>query len=418
MTETIVFVLKGYPRLSETFVAQEIAALEKYGVPISIVSLRHPTDAERHPIHDEIKAPVRYLPEYLHHEPLRVIRAWLRQRRRPGFRTAWSTWWRDFKRGPSSNRFRHFGQAIVLAHELEEDCRHLHAHFLHSPASVTRYAAIICGLNWTCSAHAKDIWTTPDWEKVEKLAEMSWLVTCTEVGRAHLASLAPTEDRVELVYHGLDFSRFEPTVRHATTRDGSNKADPLQILSVGRAVPKKGYDVLLRALKDLPGDLHWEFEHVGGGLILDTMKEQARKLGIEDRITFKGAQAQAAVLDAYRRADIFVLASRITENGDRDGLPNVLLEAQSQALPCISTRVSAIPELIIDGETGLLVPQEDSAAMTQALKKLISDPALRYRLGQAGFTRIRETFSHEVGIARLVEKFVQSGSGTSLRESA
>ena len=85
MTETIVFVLKGYPRLSETFVAQEIAALEKCGVPISIVSLRHPTDAERHPIHDEIKAPVRYLPEYLHHEPLRVIRAWLRQRRRPGF---------------------------------------------------------------------------------------------------------------------------------------------------------------------------------------------------------------------------------------------------------------------------------------------------------------------------------------------
>ena len=111
------------------------------------------------------------------------------------------------------------------------------------------------------------------------------------------------------------------------------------------------------------------------------MKEQARKLGIEDRITFKGAQAQAAVLDAYRRADIFVLASRITENGDRDGLPNVLLEAQSQALPCISTRVSAIPELIIDGETGLLVPQEDPDAMTQALKNS-SDPALRYRLGR------------------------------------
>ena len=125
MTETIVFVLKGYPRLSETFVAQEIAALEKCGVPISIVSLRYPTDAERHPIHDEIKAPVRYLPEYLHHEPLRVIRAWLRQRRRPGFRTALSTWWRDFKRGPFSNRFLHFGQAIVLADELEEDCRHL-----------------------------------------------------------------------------------------------------------------------------------------------------------------------------------------------------------------------------------------------------------------------------------------------------
>ena len=232
---------------------------------------------------------------------------------------------------------------------------------------------------------------------------MSWLVTCTEVGRAHLASLAPTEDRVELVYHGLDFSRFEPPVRHATTRDGSNKADPLQILSVGRAVPKKGYDVLLRALKDLPGDLHWEFEHVGGGLILDTMKEQARKLGIEDRITFKGAQAQAAVLDAYRRADIFVWRAASPRMATGMGCRTFYSKRKAKRSRVSQPGSRRFPELIIDGETGLLVPQEDPAAMTQALKKLMSDPALRYRLGQAGFTRMRETFSHEVGIARLVE---------------
>jgi glycosyltransferase involved in cell wall biosynthesis len=405
VTGTIVFVLKGYPRLSETFIAQEIAALESRGVPIRIVSLRHPTDKEWHPIHNEIAAPVRYLPEYLHHEPLRVLRAWLRQRKHPNFRKVVATWWSDFKRGPFRNRLRHFGQAIVLVDELEEDCRHLHAHFLHTPASVTRYAALLSGLSWSCSAHAKDIWTTPDWEKAEKLGEMDWLVTCTEIGRAHLAALAPDEDRVELVYHGLDFDRFSGSERPETLKDGSNANDPLTILSVGRAVPKKGYDVLLRALSRLPKELHWRFEHIGGGMVLGALQEQAKKLGIYDKIAWHGAQTQTAVLFAYRDADIFVLASRIVEDGDRDGLPNVLLEAQSQALPCVSTRVSAIPELILDGETGLLVPQEDEALLAGALEALITDPALRYRLGQAGFNRVRDVFSHEVGAERIADKF-------------
>ncbi len=418
MARSVVFVLKGYPRLSETFIAQEIAALEKRGARIRIVSLRYPTDTERHPIHSEIKAPVRYLPEYLHNEPIRIIRALLRQRRRQTFRTAIKNWWRDFKRGPFRERLRHFGQAIVLADELEDDCIHLHAHFLHSPASVTRYAALICGLNWSCSAHAKDIWTTPNWEKAEKLAVMSWLVTCTEVGRAHLAALAPSEDRVQLVYHGLDFDRFEDFQRTANRRDGRNPSDPLCILSVGRAVPKKGYDVLLRALGNLPAELNWEFVHIGGGSNLEGMKEQTKKLGIEKCVTFRGPQAQASVLTAYRSADIFVLASRIAENGDRDGLPNVLLEAQSQRLPCISTRVSAIPELVIDGESGLLVPQEDEVSLATALENLISNPTLRHRLGEAGFRRVRETFSHEKGIATLANKFGWTDKEGPLRESA
>jgi glycosyltransferase involved in cell wall biosynthesis len=362
---------------------------------------------------------VRYLPENLYYEPLRVFRAWLRQRENPNFQKAVATWWRDFKRDPFSNRLRHFGQAIVLIDELEEGCRHLHAHFLHTPASVTRYAALLSGLSWSCSAHAKDIWTTPDWEKAEKLGEMDWLVTCTEVGRAHLATLAPDTDRVELVYHGLDFARFAEMERPANFNEGSNAADPLTILSVGRAVPKKGYDVLLRALSQLPKELHWRFEHIGGGMLLDALQEQAKKLGIDDKITWHGAQAQTAVLSACRDADIFVLASRITENGDRDGLPNVLLEAQSQGLPCVSTRVSAIPELILDGETGLLVPQEDEAVLAEALEALITDPPLRHRLGQGGFNRVRDVFSHEAGAERIAGKFGQTMDlNASLRESA
>ncbi|PPR61429.1 MAG: GDP-mannose-dependent alpha-(1-6)-phosphatidylinositol monomannoside mannosyltransferase [Alphaproteobacteria bacterium MarineAlpha4_Bin2] len=408
MSRTVVFVLKCYPRLSETFIAQEIAALEKRGFLINIVSMRHPADEERHPIHAEIKAPILYLPEYLHRELFRMFRAWLRQRRKPTYRATRAIWWRDFRRSPSRDRLLRFGQAIVLADELAENCRHLHAHFLHTPASVTRYAAKLNNLPWSCSAHAKDIWTTTDREKAEKLRDMEWLVTCTEAARAHLAALTPKEGRVELVYHGIDFARFDTPHRVATHKDGSNAADPLIILSVGRAVQKKGYDVLLCALSNLPANLEWRFEHLGDGAELPDLKEQARRLGIAEKTIWHGPRAQNIVLDACRNADLFVLASRVTQEGDRDGLPNVLLEAQSQGLPCISTIVSGIPELILNGETGLLVPQEDPEALAKAIHQMITDPKTRHRLGQAGFSRVRKHFSHEAGADRIATKLSQS----------
>ena len=156
----IAFVLKGYPRLSETFIAQEIAGLEALGVNIRIISLRHPTDVKRHPVHERVKAPVLYLPEYLHDEPLRVARAWWKARKLPGYRTAWRHWIADLRRDVTRNRVRRFGQALVLATELPDHVTHLHAHFLHTPASVTRYTADLLGLAWTASAHARDIYTS------------------------------------------------------------------------------------------------------------------------------------------------------------------------------------------------------------------------------------------------------------------
>jgi len=140
MQGRVAFILKGYPRLSETFIAQEIAALERRGLDILIYSLRQPTDARRHAVHDEIRARVAYLPEYLLLEPLRVMRAWLRERKNPRYKATRNLWLRDLLRDPTPNRIRRFGQALVLANELPQDVKHLHAHFLHTPASVTRYA--------------------------------------------------------------------------------------------------------------------------------------------------------------------------------------------------------------------------------------------------------------------------------------
>ena len=397
------FVLKGYPRLSETFIAQEIRALEKRGHEIHIISLRHPTDTDTHPIHQEIQAPILYLPEYLHHEPRRVARALIQARTLPGFTAAFTLWGADLRRDFTRNRMRRFGQACVVACELPDDIDRLHAHFLHTPASVTRYAAIMRGLPWSGSAHAKDIWTTPKWDIREKLGCLDWLVTCTQSGADYLRTLAPDPETVSLVHHGLDFNRFAPPDACEHMSDTPNT--PLIILSVGRAVPKKGYNDCLQALASLPPHLNWRFRHVGGGPLLNELRDRAHGLGLEDRIEWLGAQPQGVVLSEIRRADVFVLPSKQTPDGDRDGLPNVLMEAQSQRVAVLSTRMSGIPELILDGETGVLVTPGDSAALSDALRRLLEDPALRAKLAQAGFKRVRSHFSMHDGIDSLSKLF-------------
>ncbi|MGQ0547238.1 MAG: glycosyltransferase family 4 protein [Betaproteobacteria bacterium] len=404
----VAFVLKGYPRLSEAFIAQEIAALERHGLDILIVSLRRPTDGRVHPVHREIRAPVLYLPEYLLLGPFRLFKAWWRIRRWERYGQAFRLWGKDLLRDPTPNRIRRFGQALVLAAELPADVAKLHAHFLHTPASVTRYAAALLGLPWSGSAHAKDIWTTPAWEKREKLADCEWLVTCTAANRNHLAALAP-EGRVELVYHGLDLARFARARAERPARDGSGES--VRILSVCRLVEKKGVEVLLDALALLPRDLNWRLVHAGGGPLRNRLQGKAKSLGIAERVEWKGALAQEALLAEYRSADLFALASRVARDGDRDGLPNVLMEAQSQGLACVATRVAAIPELIDDGRSGLLVGENDAAALARALEALARDPARRRALGKAGLARVRGEFALEANLERLARKFSLDAAG-------
>ena len=401
----ILFLLKGYPRLSETFIAQEIRALEGRGLPIRIVALRRPTDRKTHPVVAEIRAHVAYLPEYLWREPWRVLSGWRRARRLPGYGAARRAWLADLRRDPTPNRGRRFGQALVLAAELPPSVGQFHAHFLHTPASVARYAAMMTGRPWSASAHAKDIWTTPDWEKKEKIASCRWLATCTASGAAALSQLAAEPAKVILARHGLDLARFPAPEGPRPPRDGIDPNDPVVILSVGRTVEKKGYDDLLAALALLPRDLAWRLVHVGGGPLLKSLRRQAQSLGLEAHVDWKGPQAQAAVLAELRAADVFVLASRTARDGDRDGLPNVLVEAGSQGLALLATRAGAIEELIVDGETGLLVPPRDPAAMAAALGRLARDPSLRQRLGATALQRVRRDFDMGEGIDRLAAAF-------------
>ena len=406
---TIGIVLKGYPRLSETFIAQELLALEQRGLSLALYSLRRPTDRASHAVHAEIRAPVTYLPEYLHDDLRRVWRGWRSARRLPGYSVARRAFFRDLWRDRTRNRVRRFGQALVLASELPAEITHLHAHFLHTPASVARYASMLRGIGWSCSAHAKDIWTTPEWEKREKLATSAWTATCTAINAEHLRQLSPSADRVHLVYHGIDARRFPAAPPSASVdADGRDPATPVRVLAVGRAVDKKGFDDLLHALARLPRDVHWRFAHIGDGPLLGALRTLAQTLGIADRVQWRGPQTHATVLDAYRNADIFVLPCRVSDDGDRDGLPNVLLEAQSQRVACVSTTISGVPELIVDKMTGILVPPRAPAALADALSAMIRDPALRKRLSAAGFARTTSQFSLDAGADRLAERFAAS----------
>jgi glycosyltransferase involved in cell wall biosynthesis len=336
---------------------------------------------------------------------LRVLGALVRCRRLPGFRPALLAWLADLRRDFSPNRFRRFGQAAVLAVELPADAKWLHAHFIHTPAAVTRYASLLTGMHWSCSAHAKDIWTSRDWELQAALTAAQWVVTCTGAGRNKLVSLAPDPAKVHLIYHGLDLNRFPSTQRPPSSRVGGAAGGAVRILTVGRAVGKKGFDVLLEALAMLPQELHWSMTHIGGGVELKKLRRRAKARGVAGRVAWVGAQDQQVVLAAYRGADLFVLPCRVAGNGDRDGLPNVLIEAQSQALACISTAISGVPELIRNGETGILVAPDDAEALVAAMAQLIRDPGLRDRLGAAGERRVRDCFDMKVGISRLVVLF-------------
>ena len=343
-----------------------------------------------------------YLPEYLHEEPLRVWRGlWWTIRR--GFLVGvLGVFWHDLRRNPTRNRLRRLGQACVLARELPTAVDRLYVHYLHTPASVARYTARMRRLPFAISAHAKDIWTIPDWEIREKLADAAWLTTCTSLGFRHLRSLAPNA-RLICLPHGIDLARL-PASSACDPAGAGTSPRPIELVTVARAVEKKGLDVLLEALSMLPADIDWRWRHIGGGPLLPRLRATAERLGIAGRVRWLGALAFDDVLAALRRADLFCFASRVAADGDRDGIPNVVAEAMSQCLPVVAARAGAVDELVEDGRTGILVPPDDPGALATAIAGLIRDPARRRAMGRAGRLVIETRFRAGPGIAAIARE--------------
>ena len=339
---------------------------------LALVALRRPTDKKRHPVHDEIKAPVFYLPEYLHEEPGRVLERLARAASpRAGFWRALGAFAADLPREFTRNRFRRFGQALVLAANGRKAARWLHAHFIHTPASVARYASLMLGIPWTCSAHAKDIWTSADWELAEKLdggaldgdlhgSPASSICARSRRGRGN----------VHLSYHGLDLARFGPFAGERSDRDGSDPAAPVTVLSVGRAVEKKGYDMLLKALALLPADLNWRFDHIGGGELLAKLRALADELGHRrSRRPGRAGWRRTTCLRTTGRptSSRWPAASRRTATAT--ACPTCWSRRRARAWSASRPTISGVPELLDDGENGLVVPPEDPAALAAALER-------------------------------------------------
>jgi len=393
-------ILKGYPRISETFISNEILLLESLGFRIRIISMRQPREAFSHDNVRNIKARADYLPSTFWtslHRLLPPFFELLRQKPRQAC-AALGLAWRRFKRTRKPATFKHLLQGAHVARRIlpGSGISHLHAHFAHSPASVAMFASVLAQVPFSFTAHAKDIWTQEPSQLAEKIDRARFVVTCTLTNQAYLASLDTGRTPVRTVYHGIDLNYFSPNGRSSETRP------PYRILTVARLTPKKGLPTVLRALALLKArGLSFRYLLVGAGEEREKLETLTRELGIQEWVNMPGAQPHEKVREEYGRAHVFVLASRITSSGDRDGIPNVLTEAMAMGVPVVATAVSALPELVEHGATGLLVPPDNALALAEALEQALTDQPLRQRLIPAAQERVRNTFDNRLLIKEL-----------------
>jgi glycosyltransferase involved in cell wall biosynthesis len=387
------YLLKRFPRLSETFVLNEMLELQRQGIALRVYALADPLETQIHPEAARLRPQVIYL-----HHPQQRIRSWCRlvggaalqalQQPLGALRVVWAL--ATVHRSLPS--LRHAIEGLWLARDLRRHgVEHLHAHFIHSPAAVAYLAFLSGGPPFSVTAHAKDLYTTLPRNLRIRAGAARFVITCTRSNAAHLAAIVPAAAHV--FYHGTDLQRFTPD---------RSRVDPHRILSVGRLVPKKGFEDLVDALALLQKKgLRIRADVYGGGPLRDALEARAARLGLNGALNFHGARQQDEIVAAYRRAAVFVLAPVVTEDGDRDGIPNVLVEAMASGVPVVATRISGIPELITDGVDGLLVDERDPAALARAIERLRRDDVLAAQLGRAARHRVERDFDLVENTRRL-----------------
>jgi len=411
----IAYILKGYPRLSETFILQEILGVEQRGFQLQLFSILDPQETLLHQAFQQVRAPLCYL----HQEDPRATRKafvlsqlWL-LRTRP-LRTL-RVWLYVLLKRRHLMTFQRLLEASRLAELVEERNIHwLHAHFAHGPTSVAHFVHLLTGIPFSFSAHAKDVYQSAPDLLVRKIQCAQFVATCTEASRGYLMGLLDglpdakqQQDKIHLVYHGVDTLRYSPAP--APYHDESDQPPPLPLLlSVGRLVEKKGYQYLIAACKVLvERGIRFQCAIYGSGPLEKDLQQKITQLGLEKHVHLFGDRAQDTLPDIYRSATLFVLAPCIAGDGDRDGIPNVLLEAMATGLPVVSTNVGGIPELVEHDHNGLLVPEKDSLALANALERLLSDGTMRTSLGTATRQHVVTHFDAEQNLHALVACFTQ-----------
>lgn len=394
----LVYVLGEFPSISETFILREMTALEDMGFHLLPLSMERPAEG---PIHEEalpfVERTTNRPPPFSGPSFGGLLRTLVQ---RPlGLMSAILFTLRHMLGHPRYARelVSAFMAAVYFASRLTaRDTRHVHAHFGSYPATVGLLLAEVCGSSFSLSCHAQDIFGQGTILLPRKLGEAEFVTVCTRHGLERLQRLhtLSSSEKLNLIYHGIDVNRIEhaPHVEYPL---------PL-IVSVGRLVEKKGFPFLLQAAAVLQGQgVQFELIIVGDGPMRDELERLASGLGLREKVVFAGHLSQEQIAHVYRRADAFGLASIVAKDGDRDGLPNVILEAMAYGVPVVASNLSAIPEAIINEETGLLAPPGSANEFAAQLERVLSDRDLRQRLIANARRKVEEDFDLHKNTVRL-----------------
>ncbi len=387
------YVLKRYPRYSETFVVNEILAHEAAGVALEIFSLRPPNDGHFQDAIARVRAPLTYVP----FEGLRAGDLWSAMQDAgdllPG---VWAGL--ESARGEDA---RDLYQAVRLARLVRErELAHLHAHFATVATTVARLAAAMAGVPYSFTAHAKDIFheEVRPYDLRRKLRAAAGVITVSDFNLAYLRTIyGPDAARVRRIYNGLALEGFpfQPS--------GDR---PARIVAVGRLIEKKGFGDLIAACGLLAADGQpVECRIIGTGPLEPELRARVHRLGLERSVRLLGPRPQREVIAEVQAAAVFAAPCVVGADGNRDGLPTTLLEAMALGTPAISTGVTGIPEVLRDGETGLMVPEHDPPTLARALHRLLWDTALRVQLATRARRLIERHFDIHRNTAQMRELF-------------
>lgn len=380
----VLYVIGTFPLLTTTFIDRELSTLRDDGVDVRVVSIRRPAGLLS-PEQSEAMGDVRYVMPV---HPLRLMAALalalatrpialLRQALRlvsgphPSLRT----------------RLKTVGHIVlgiyVWGLVRKSPPVRVHAHFVDRATTVAMVVAMLFRTGYSATAHANDIYV----DRVlltEKVSSAVFVATCTGFNAQHLSRLAPTAN-IQLVYHGLDIERY-PT--SPVTENGEAR-----IISVAQLKEKKGLTHLISACRELAdSDTSFECDIIGDGPLRSQLQEQIVSQGLADRVHLLGPLPHGEVIDRLRASTLFVLPCVVAADGDRDGIPNVILEAMAVGRPVISTTISGIPEAVTDGVSGRLVAPADPVALAAAMADLLESSVMRSEMGAAGRERIEALF--------------------------
>jgi colanic acid/amylovoran biosynthesis glycosyltransferase len=386
------YVLKRFPRISETFVAAELIELARQGERVTVFAVSRPEEPFSHGFVGEVTAPVVYLPHRPLREPARVARALhcvLRSDARGWLGAAAVSLWPPRLRG-----VRRLLQATVLLQEMREaGIDHAHAHFASTAARLANLAWRMGGPTYSVTAHAKDIYhhqVRADRLR-DKLSSAEFVATVCAANRDHLDSVLAGRGRLHVVPNAVDLRRLGGP--------GERRPEPGLVLSVARLIEKKGMTDLVAACGLLGREVSLRLEIIGEGPLRSTLEEAAARTGTP--VSFHGALPHEQVLELYRRAAVFCLPCVVASTGDRDGLPTSVLEAMALGVPVVTTAVNGLGELVVHERTGLVVPEHDPAALADALGRLLADVRLADRLAAEGRLLIERSFSLEQSVSSL-----------------